>query len=201
METHAKNQVFRASSLLPIVLVSLPVAVVKMPWEWQLWGEKIYSGSSSGAQASWWGFGVVGTWSSCSHLVHTRFTSWMYTAVHVSFSVCIVHGCSPGSVPRTMGRPSHLGHHNQGNPSQACQPISQVMPDLSSPHFRGALLPFFHLRVSSNSRETPAYLSMSTTRNGSKGLGWAHALYKDFPRCLHCGRLNFSVFIIHLHGS
>lgn len=106
----------------------------------------------------------------------------------------------PGVSAKHNGQAFSPGSPQSRQPLTAREPISQVMPGLSSSHFWGALLPFFHLRVSSNSRETPAYLSMASTRNGSKGLGWAHALYKDFPRCLHCGRLNFSV-LIHLHGS
>ena len=57
----------------------------------------------------------------CSHSVHT-------TKARFSFTGHIVRGCSQGSVPSTMGRPSHPHYHNQGNPSQACGAISQVMP-------------------------------------------------------------------------
>lgn len=57
----------------------------------------------------------------CSHSVHT-------TKVCFSFSVHRVRGRSQGPVPSTMGRPSHPHYHNQGNPSQACEAIFQVMP-------------------------------------------------------------------------
>lgn len=137
------------------------------------------------------------------------FIAQAYTAVHLSFSVYIDRGCSQGSGPSTRGRSSHLGYHNQDNPSQACEAISQVMPGSGSwqlmltSHLplpvwatKGSLvLTFLHFLppgCSAPSPSTPRKYSLifqsRQLGNGHQEQGWAHALYKDFPKCLYCGK-------------
>lgn len=138
---------------------------------------------------SWWGFrgcrGLKQLLTLCSHSVHT-------TKARFSFTGHIVRGCSQGSVPSTMGRPSHPHYHNPGNrhkhvrPSPKwCQGPSNRQPTLTSHlplpvtngslvltflHFspRGALLPFplplenACLSFSGETRKQPQGTGMST---------------------------------------
>lgn len=167
-------------SLFPLTYclsLSLPVAVVKIPWEWQLWGEKIYSATAQVHRPSWWGFGVAGAWSSCSHLVHIM-------NVHCH-SLLIFWVFSPWVQPRVSTK--HNGQAFSPGSPQSRQTLTSMwghLPsDARSVQFSplGRSAPLLHLRVSSPPGNTCSSFNV-TTRKRLQGAGMSTRSLQGLPK-------------------
>lgn len=163
-----------------------------MSWEWQFWGKAVYSGYSSSAQA------IMVRIQGPEAAAHTVFT---LSSHHECTELFTCHFLSMGAakhqcqaqwaglltwvitikvIPHKHVRPSPKWCH--GLPSWQSPSWHHTCPSLSESQTAPWFSPFYtsHSGVLYSHFfhpwETPAYLSMETSRNSYKGLGWAHSL-------------------------